>query len=111
MKRAAIIQMAKRDAHRLAEANTDYGTGAGNRRKLVRAEINGRMNDDIYRDAFFEEYERINYEPIVHKVELKHGVRNVIEKTRKTWFIGKKLYNLWNRNRDIFEDIFRKFAE
>ena len=50
--RHKTIRNAQKDAHEFARAKMFYGEGAGTRRKLIKAKINERSKDKLYKDEF-----------------------------------------------------------
>lgn len=53
---------AKKDAKKYARAKMYYGEGAGNRRKLIKARVNERSKDPVYKKAFDDAYSKQNME-------------------------------------------------
>ncbi len=96
---------AKMDARRYAEAKMNYGRGAGNKRKMIQATVDERMRDPEYRAAFQEELGKINYEPIVEKVENRKKLEKGYEGVKKGMRTGRRLFRLYEQNRDIFDAI------
>lgn len=105
MERRLIEQMAKRDAREYAYANTNYGKGAGNRRKIIRLRVEERKKNDIYRQAFDDEMTLISYEKMADRVEKRKAIEKTYHGTKKVFGL---MYRLYNRNRDIFEPIVRR---
>lgn len=61
MSKSRIDKMAQHDAERWAAAEMFYGEGAGTRRKLMAAEVETKMFDDLeYYNAFHKAYEALN---------------------------------------------------
>ena len=50
--RHKTIRNAKKDAHEFARAKMFYGEGAGTRRKLIKAKVNERSKDKLYKEEF-----------------------------------------------------------
>ena len=46
------VRNAKKDAHEFARAKMFYGEGAGTRRKLIKAKVNERSKDKLYKEEF-----------------------------------------------------------
>lgn len=67
---------AKRDAKRWAKAKMDYGTGAGIKRRHLKAELEKKWQNEAYKKAFDSELENVNYDRIVRGVNAKNKTRN-----------------------------------
>lgn len=103
-----IKDMARLDAKDYAYAKMNYGKGAGNRRKIIQARVDSRMSDPEYRAAFNEELSKIDYEPVAKKVKTRKDIQAGVDAAKKTARFGRRLYNIYDRNRDIFEPIVRR---
>ena len=69
------VRNAKNDAHEFARAKMFYGEGAGTRRKLIKAKVNERSKDKLYKDEFDKALASQNME--------KHAEKAKIERLRK----------------------------
>lgn len=76
---ASIKDIARLDARDYAYAKMNYGKGAGNRRKLI-----------------------------VKKVKTRKDIQAGVDAAKKTARLGRRLYNIYDRNRDIFEPIVKR---
>lgn len=103
-----IKEIARQDAKEYAEAKMNYGKGAGNRRKLIQAKVDSRMKDPEYRNAFQQALGEIDYEPIAERVKTKNDIREGVNVMKRGIRAGKRLYNIYDRNRDILEPIVRR---
>ena len=99
-----IRNQARKDAEKYAEAQMNYGKGAGNRRKIIKAQVEERMKDDIYAEAFNQHLAQINSEQVAQKVEKKKNVE-------KTYSGAKKAYKFLYRNRGIIEHILNVYLK
>ena len=69
------IKNAQKDAHEFARAKMFYGEGAGTRRKLIKAKVQERSKDKLYKDEF---------EKALSNQDMgKHADRAKIERVRK----------------------------
>ena len=77
-------RMAKKDANEFARAKMYYGEGAGNRRKLIKATVNERSKDSVYK-AWFDEYSK-NQDMAKHaqKARTERHTRDAVKTTAKT---------------------------
>lgn len=67
----------KKDAKRFAKAKMDYGEGAGIKRRHVNAELEKKLQNESYRQAFEAELGKLNMDRIVDGVNAKHAVKGV----------------------------------
>lgn len=77
-------KQAKKDAEEFARAKMYYGEGAGTRRKLIKAKVNERSNDSVYK-SWFEEYLK-NQDMADHaeKATKERNRNDAIKTTKKT---------------------------
>ena len=77
-------RLAKKDAKEYARAKMYYGEGAGNRRKLIKATVNERSKDPVYK-SWFDEYSK-NQDMAGHasKAKTERHVRDAAKTTKKT---------------------------
>lgn len=77
-------KLAKHDAKESARAKMFYGEGAGNRRKLIKATVNERSKDDIYK-AWFDEYSK-HQDMADHakKASRERHMKDTVKTTTKT---------------------------
>lgn len=105
---ASIKDIARMDARDYAYAKMNYGKGAGNRRKLIQARVDSRMSNPEYREAFKAALSEIDYEPVVKKVKTRKDIQAGVDAAKKTARLGRRLYSIYDRNRDIFEPIVKR---
>ena len=105
---ASIKDIARMDAKDYANAKINYGPGAGNRRKLIKARVDQRMSNPEYREAFQKALGEIDYEPIVKRVKTKKDIQAGVDAAKRSVRFGRRLYNIYDRNRDILEPIVRR---
>lgn len=67
----------RKDAKRYAKAKMDYGDGAGIRRRHINAELEKKLQNESYRQAFEAELGRINMDQIIDGINAKHAVKGV----------------------------------
>ena len=72
----SIKSEAKKDAKRYAKAKMNYGTGAGIDRRHIKAELDKKMQNQTYKQAFDAEMDKIDYEKIVRDIKVKNKAKN-----------------------------------
>ena len=79
-----LKKQAKKDAKESARAKMFYGEGAGTRRKLIKAKVQERSKDDIYK-SWFDEYSK-NQDMADHatKATAERHRKDAVTKTKKT---------------------------
>lgn len=68
--------IAKKDAKKYARAKMYYGEGAGNRRKLIKARVNERSKDPVYKKAFDDAYSKQNMERHASAAKIERRTRD-----------------------------------
>lgn len=79
-----IDKMARKDAKRWADAKMYYGEGAGNRRKLLKAELSNKFKNEEYKKAFDRYLEGADYEKSAKKAKRERHTRDTIKTSRTT---------------------------
>jgi hypothetical protein len=75
---------AKKDAKEFARAKQFYGEGAGTRRKLIKATVEGRSkNNPAYKKAFDHHLDRQDTSKHAAKAQSERKRKNVVNSTRK----------------------------
>lgn len=69
-------RIAKKDAKKYARAKMYYGEGAGNRRKLIKARVNERSKDPVYKKAFDDAYSKQNMERHASAAKIERRTRD-----------------------------------
>ena len=103
-----IREQARRDAKRYSEAQLNYGKGAGNRRKILNAELQEKMKNDIYKAEFNKTLESINKRDIARKIENKKGVEKAIDGAKKTVRAARRAEGFYQRNKYWIDGILRE---
>lgn len=67
----------RKDAKRYAKAKMNYGKGAGIERRHINAELEKKMHDESYKQAFDAELEKLDMESIVRDVKIRKGSQSV----------------------------------
>ena len=101
MNKDKIIKQAQRDAYRTKMAKMDYGEGAGNRRKIIQAEVTKRLGNEIYRKAYNEAMAE-EYPDIVGKIKLKKTIEKVLDKAHKTRVTIDRVMRMARKARYIY---------
>lgn len=84
-------KQAKADAKEYARAKMYYGTGAGNRRKLIKATVNERSKDKYYKERFDKYLSEQDMAKHAEKAKTERKANDAKEKTAKT---ARGLYHL-----------------
>ena len=109
----ALKRQAAKDAKRYLEAKLNYGKGAGTKRKLITAELQEKMKNDIYKAAFEEALARINQADITAQIRKKKGVQAAVEGSRKTIRAARRAGNFCYQNqgwlKPLIQYIFGKY--
>lgn len=100
-----IRKQAYKDAEKYAEAQMNYGKGAGNQRKIIKAQVEERMKNDIYAEAFNQHLAQINSEEVVRKVKTKKNVEKAYSGAKKVYRSARKAENFYYRNKGIINHI------
>ena len=69
-------RMAKKDAKRYANAKMYYGEGAGTRRKLLKAELDKKRKDPVYKEAFDRYVENADYASSAKRAKKERKTRD-----------------------------------
>lgn len=78
-------RMAKKDAHEFARAKLFYGEGAGTRRKLIKAKVEGRTKSiPNYKKAFDHHLANQDLSKHASKAQSERARKNTVKSTAKT---------------------------
>lgn len=102
-----IRAQARKDAKRYSEAQMNYGKGAGNRRKILDAELKEKLKDDIYKAAFEAALAGINKADVAKKIEQKKGLQRAVNNAKKGVRAARRANNFYNRNHTWIDDLLR----
>lgn len=75
---------ASKDAEEFARAKMFYGTGAGNRRKLIKASVEAKSKDPLYKKAFEEHLAKQDMGKHATKAQKERRRKDVTTSTTKT---------------------------
>ncbi|QGJ89063.1 hypothetical protein PBI_UNTOUCHABLE_18 [Gordonia phage Untouchable] len=75
---------ASKDAEEFARAKMFYGTGAGNRRKLIKASVEAKSKDPLYKQAFEEHLAKQDMGKHAAKAQKERRRKDVTSSTTKT---------------------------
>lgn len=89
------IRTAKKDAKEYARAKMYYGEGAGNRRKLIKATVNARSKDPVYKAEFEKALAEQDMAKHASKARTERRINNTVSGTKKT---ARGIINLVMRN-------------
>lgn len=79
-----INKVAKKDAKRYIDAKMYYGEGAGNRRKLLKGELDKKMKDPRYKEAFDKYVSEVDLSRSVNRAKAERTARDTAKKIKKT---------------------------
>lgn len=82
---------AKKDAKEYARAKMFYGEGAGTRRKLIKATVNQRSKDPVYKKAFDEALSNQDMSKHATKARSERKRKDVTNEVKKT---GRGVINI-----------------
>lgn len=82
---------AKKDAKEYARAKMYYGTGAGNRRKLIKATVNERSKDKYYKERFNKYLSEQDMSKHASKAKAERKANDIKDNTAKT---ARGIYHL-----------------
>lgn len=71
-----LRRMARKDAKKYVDAKMYYGEGAGNRRKLLKADRSNLMKNKVYKDAFDEAVNNADYAKSASKARRDRKMAN-----------------------------------
>ena len=75
---------ARKDAKEFARAKMYYGEGAGTRRKLIKAKVEERSRDDVYKKAFDDALSKQDMAKHATKAKQERAVKTAAKNTVKT---------------------------
>lgn len=105
-----ISRMAEIDARRFAEAKMNYGKGAGNQRKMIRAEIDSKKERyPEYAKLFNIALSHIDMGDVARVVESRKSFERKAEIVNRGYRTGKRIVRKATQNTDLiakFLDIF-----
>ena len=93
----------ERDAVRFMEAKLDYGKGAGTKRKLIKAELENKMKDDVYKAAFNDALMNVDTDRIMKKIERRKELENACKGAAKTYRTARRGVNFYAKNKGIVD--------
>lgn len=79
-----VLKAAKKDAEEYAQAKVSYGEGSGNRRKLIKAKVEERSKDPLYKEEFDRQLAAQDMAKRADQARREHDVHEVTTKTAKT---------------------------
>ncbi len=79
-----VRRMAKKDAKEYARAKMFYGEGAGNRRKLIKATVEERSKDPVYKVEFEKELNKQDMAKHASAAKKERKTRDVVTTTSTT---------------------------
>ena len=82
--RHKTIRNAKKDAHEFARAKMFYGEGAGTRRKLIKARVNERSKDKLYKEEFDKALASQNMEKHAEKARIERVTKDTAKTVKTT---------------------------
>lgn len=85
------VRTARKDAEEFARAKMFYGTGAGNRRKLIKATVNSRSKDPVYKEEFDKHLAKQDMGKHAEKAKQERLVKDTKESVAKT---SRGLWNM-----------------
>lgn len=88
----------ERDAYRFMEAKLDYGKGSGTKRKLMKAELDAKMQDDSYKAAFNDALINIDTDEILRKIERRKAIERTYNGAKSTVRTIERNVNFYSRN-------------
>lgn len=97
-RRKEIIRVATRDAKAYVEAQLNYGEGAGNRRKILQAQIDKRMESPLYAKTFNEEVAKVDRDLVARKIENQKGFAKAVDGARKTVRTARRVEGFCRQN-------------
>ncbi len=102
-----IKKDAARDAKRYSEAQLNYGKGAGTNRRILKAELEEKMKDDIYKRTFEAELARINQGDVIRKIKNKKSFEKAYDGAKKTVRAARRAEGFYYRNRYWIDEVLR----
>lgn len=102
-----LRRQAKKDAMRYTEAQLNYGKGAGTQRKILNAEIQEKLKNDIYKATFEATLACINQADVAEKIRKKKGVQATFEGAKKAARSVRRAESFYYRNQYWLSAIFR----
>ena len=107
----AMRRQAAKDAKRYSEAQLNYGKGAGTTRRLLKAELEEKFKNEVYKTAFEAALARIDQAGVAEKIRKKKGVQAAVEGGRKTLRAARRAEGFYYRNQGwlgpLLRSIFR----
>lgn len=108
-----LYKEARKDAMKYAKAKMNYGTGAGIQRRHVNAELEKKLSNEAYKDAFDYELAHLDYDKIIFDINAKNksrdfykAVKSGIKKTIAVGTAGIGLYSFYEANKGSINQMF-----
>jgi len=83
-RRHRTIKDAQKDAHEFARAKMFYGKGAGTRRKLIKAAVESKSKDKLYKDEFDKALAKQDMGEHAKKAKVERISKDAAESVTKT---------------------------
>lgn len=101
-----ISRMAEFDAKRFAEAKMNYGRGAGNQRKMIKAEIESKKaRYPEYARSFAQALSEIDMGDVARHVESRKSFERKAEAVNRGYRTGKRVVRKVTQNADLITRI------
>lgn len=97
----------EKDAARYMYAKLDYGKGSGTNRKLMKAELDRKFQDEGYKRAFESALMNVDTDRILKSIERKKSMEKAYNGVKTTARTAYRATNMVSRNRTLVDIITR----
>lgn len=98
---------ASRDARRFAEAQLNYGKGSRINRRNLNIELEHKMRDPMYREAFETALQDIDDGKVYKKIKTRKSLENAYRKGKKVYRTANKFYRIWQQLKPYIYEVLK----
>lgn len=96
-----------RDARRFAEAQLNYGKGSRINRRNLNIELERKMRDPMYREAFENELQNLDDHDIYIKLKAKKTLQSAYRKGKKVYRTANRFYRIWQKLKPYIYEVLK----
>ena len=96
-----------RDARRFAEAQLNYGRGSRINRRNINIELERKMRDPMYKEAFENELQNLDNGDIYKKIKTRKSLENAYRKGKKAYRTANKFYRIWQQLKPYIYEVLK----
>lgn len=100
------------DALKYAKAEMDYGKGAGVNRRHLKAKLESKFEDPIYKEEFDKALDQIDYRAVIRDIRIKKEADRLKDRARITIkaviIVGGFIYSVYAKNKQDADEAIRR---